>query len=124
MKYTVKEAAAISGLKCGKIRWAIQKGELKTVRCGWYNLIDKADFVEWWKTLPPTVEKKRKQPKKVPAWKMRLRVSEAASVAGYSQSGIYLAIRSGKLKATKEFGKVWIERAELDEWRKRKKTSV
>lgn len=52
MKYTVRELAEMSGLGIWNIDAAIKKGELKSNRVGIIYLVDKADFVEWWKTHP------------------------------------------------------------------------
>lgn len=56
----------------------------------------------------------------------RLKIKEAAGIAGCKESRVYGAIREGRLTAAKEFGKVWIEREDLADWMKRypPKTSV
>lgn len=56
----------------------------------------------------------------------RLKIKEAAEIAGCKVSRVYSAINAGKLTAAKEFGKVWITREDLADWMKRypPKTSV
>ncbi len=56
----------------------------------------------------------------------RLKVKEAAEIAGCGVRRVYGAIRNGRLTAKKEFGYVWITREDLADWMKRypPKTSV
>ena len=52
MKYTINELSEMTGWYKGKFVRAIKLGELKSTKIGMIHLIDKADFVEWWKHHP------------------------------------------------------------------------
>lgn len=50
MKYTINELSEMTGWYKGKFVQAIKRGELKSTKIGkMVHLVDKADFVEWWK---------------------------------------------------------------------------
>lgn len=50
MKYTINELCEMTGWYAGKFVQAIKNGELKSTKVGEkVHLVDKADFVEWWK---------------------------------------------------------------------------